>query len=66
MSPRGQAVVFGLFLLLSLVLALTSTPWSWLGVLFWTAVICYEIPAERRRRSSAQRYLRVAAGQEAG
>jgi Flp pilus assembly protein TadB len=58
--PLVQGAVFGVFLLLALVLALTRTPWFWLGVLFWVVVICVALPAERRSRHAAERYLRAA------
>ncbi len=47
-QSRWSTYVFGLFLVLSVVVAITGSAWSWVGVLFWAGLIAMTVTQGRR------------------
>lgn len=59
-QPRYQAIIFGLFVLLSVYVAVTVTPWGWLLVAFWLVAGPLAVRSESRQRRAALRFLQAA------
>ncbi|WP_344646546.1 hypothetical protein [Winogradskya consettensis] len=52
-----QILAFGFFLVLSVYVAITVTPWGWFGLVFWPLVAWLTVRNERRQQRVAERYL---------
>ncbi|WP_203841143.1 hypothetical protein [Winogradskya humida] len=57
MRPVHLILAFGFFLVLSVYVAITVTPWGWFGIVFWPLVAWLSIRTERRQQRVAERYL---------
>ncbi|GAA2582668.1 hypothetical protein GCM10010435_70500 [Winogradskya consettensis] len=55
--PVHQILAFGFFLVLSVYVAITVTPWGWFGLVFWPLVAWLTVRNERRQQRVAERYL---------